>query len=207
MDTKTLFSTAFGFLTLLAGIIAVFAILFRLGREKSNKSLWLWVHRISGYLFLAMISFVVVVMFYKVSSAEADFTPRAVAHISFGSVAFALALLKWALVRPFRGQIKLAPVVGLILLVVTFVTVNLSATMAALNPEIAGNTGRGTLTDADLFEIKCSRCHTAAKAFEEDREEDEIRLLVDRMRAKDPSWINEEEADDISVFLISYPDE
>jgi mono/diheme cytochrome c family protein len=197
-----LYSLILGYVVLALGLVAVFAILVKLGRTESNKKLWLWVHRISGYAFFVGMTLLFAVMLFKVIGSGSGFSALTAIHVLMGLAASALIIVKWSLVRPFRGQMKLAPATGIFLIVVTFISVNLSSTIPLL-----GNIGlpeydEEEVTDgSSLFEAKCGRCHNLERVYARDRNEEENRFLVKRMQAMDPEWISDDEAGQIIKYL------
>ena len=102
----SIYSVVFGYIALALGFVAVFAILMRLGRTEGNKTLWLWIHRVFGYLFFVIMTLLFAGMVYKVIGSGGGFGVRTTAHITTGFAVFALIIVKWSLVRPFRGQMK-----------------------------------------------------------------------------------------------------
>jgi cytochrome c5 len=56
-------------------------------------------------------------------------TPGVAWHGAAGLAVMAFIFFKWAVVRPFRGLLKLAPALGMVVFGLAFVVVNLGATM------------------------------------------------------------------------------
>jgi hypothetical protein len=141
-------------------------------------------------------------MLYKIIGSGGGFGALTAAHITLGLGLFALMIIKWLLVRPFRGQMKLAPAVGLILVVLAFITVNLGSTIPIL-----GRIGLSEFDKTDmfdykaLFEVKCARCHDLDRVCVRERSDEENRDIVKRMQAMDPEWISDEEAERIIAYL------
>ena len=55
--------------------------------------------------------------------------------------------------------------------------------------------------DRNLFEEKCSLCHSADRAFIRKLTSDERRVTLERMRARAPDWISETQLQTILAFL------
>jgi len=197
-----MFSVVLGYTALALGSVAVFAILTRLGRTESNKTLWLWIHRISGYLFFVVMTLLFAGMVYKIIGSGSGFGAGTIAHITIGLATFALIIVKWSLVRPFRGQMKLAPATGIFLIVLVFVTVNLSSTVPILgNIGLSKYDEKEITDDPSLFEMKCGRCHNLERIYGRIKNDEENRFLVKRMQAMDPEWISDDEAERIISYL------
>lgn len=199
-----IYSVLLGYAGLILGLITLLSMFFRLGREGSNKRVWLIMHRFSGYLFIALMTVVFLGMIYKVTGSGGSFGTLATAHITIGLGLFALMIIKWLLVRPFRGQMKFAPAIGIFLIILAFITVNLGSTVPIL--------GRFGLVDIDkrdiaddeiLFGVKCARCHSLERVYLRDRNDEENRYMVKRMQAMDPEWISDEEAERVIEYLNS----
>ena len=69
----------------------------------------------------------------------------------------------------------------------------------ALNVVSADN----NITPKHLYETKCSRCHGLDKITQAVKSPDQWNLTVNRMRQKDPTWISQEEAQTIAVYLAT----
>jgi len=127
-------SIILAYVALAAGATAALTMLSRLGRpgDKARPAL-LWVHRVAGYLFLALMTFVFAGMVYKITSFDKGMTPGVAWHGAAGLAVMAFIFTKWAVVRPFRGLMKLAPALGVVVFSLAFVVVNLGATMDLLD--------------------------------------------------------------------------
>jgi mono/diheme cytochrome c family protein len=55
--------------------------------------------------------------------------------------------------------------------------------------------------DRNLFEEKCSLCHSADRAFIRQLSPDELRTTLERMRTRAPDWISESQLQTIITFL------
>jgi len=111
------------------GAVAVLSQLWRMGRiggKPGPASLWL--HRIAGYIFLALMTFLFVGMLWiKVPAFGGNLSPRDAWHAAAGFAVVAFMWSKWAIVRPFRGLLKLAPALGVTVFGLAFVVVGLVA--------------------------------------------------------------------------------
>ena len=55
--------------------------------------------------------------------------------------------------------------------------------------------------DRRLFEEKCSLCHNPNRVFIENLTDEQLEAIVDRMRARAPDWISQDEAATILTYL------
>jgi hypothetical protein len=213
-------SIILAYVALAAGLVAGLAMLFRLGRGATGKpgTVFLWVHKIAGYFFIAVMGSLFAAMLYKVTEFGAEFSPRVGWHAAVGLAVFSFALFKWAVVRPFRGMMKFAPPLGIVVLALAFIVVMLSATVELLSE--AGRTGVETLPpeteitglsevegDDELpaarfvFAEKCGKCHHCRRPFEKPPADGNWAPLIKRMRSYKPAWINDAEAAEIKLYL------
>jgi hypothetical protein len=127
-------SIVLAYVALAAGATAAISMLYRMGRpgDKPRPAL-LWVHRVAGYLFVAFMTFLFAGMLYKITVYGKGLTPGVAWHGAAGFAVMAFIFFKWAVVRPFRGLLKLAPALGITVLALAFVVVNLGATMDLLD--------------------------------------------------------------------------
>lgn len=128
-----LLSIILAYVALTAAFVAVVTMLYRLGRAGKTGPASLWVHRVAGYLFVAIMAFLFAAMLYRVTVYGKGLTPGVAWHGAAGFAVMAFIFLKWAVVRPFRGLMKLAPPLGIVVLSLAFVVINLGATMDLLD--------------------------------------------------------------------------
>ena len=227
-----LISIVLAYVALAAGATAALTMLYRMGRPGDKpRPVGLWVHRVAGYLFLALMTFVFAGMVYKVTSFDKGMTPGVAWHGAAGLAVMAFIFMKWAVVRPFRGLMKLAPALGIVLLALAFVVVNLGATMdlldwlaarrAAAAPaaaEVAAAAEEGVGIEAAappaanvdalhaarfVFAEKCGRCHHLRRPFEKPRPADQWTPLIKRMQSYDAGWISDVDVMEIEFYLTS----
>jgi len=76
---------------------------------------------------------------------------------------------------------------------------------SASNTPGAGNGGAEatpTPSPQEIYNTKCTRCHTLSKVVEAPRSNAEWGTLVKRMQSKEAGWINDEEANMIINYLM-----
>lgn len=218
-------SIVLAYVALAAALAAVLAMLFRLGRggEKTGPAS-LWVHRIAGYVFIAIMIFLFAGMMYKITEYGNALSARVAWHGAAGFAVMAFLLLKWAVVRPFRGLMKFAPALGMVVFGLAFLVINFGATMdllgrfpkrvareeaaAARHRELLhmrpGAAERDPLRAARfVFAEKCGRCHHLRRPLAEPRAETDWPPLLERMRGYDRSWISDVDAEEIELYLVN----
>jgi hypothetical protein len=219
-----LLSIILAYVALAAGATAVVAMLFRLSRggDKAGPAL-LWVHRIAGYAFLAIMIFLFAGMLFKIAEHGKVLSARVAWHAAAGFAVVAFMFLKWAVVRPFRGLMKFAPALGMVVFGLAFLVISFGATMdlldrlspggakgeaaAARHRELPhmrpGAAERDPLRAARfVFAEKCGRCHHLRRPLAEPRAEADWAPLIERMRGYDRSWISDADAEEIELYLV-----
>jgi mono/diheme cytochrome c family protein len=219
-----IYSIVLAYVALVAGAVATITMLSRMGRpaDKPRRAA-LWVHRVAGYLFLALMTFIFAGMIYKVATWDKGITAGVAWHGAAGLAVIAFLFVKWAVVRPFRGLMKLAPALGIVVFGLAFVVVNLGATLnlvdwlaarraaeAPVAKEIAAKEeapppGREDALHAArfVFADKCGRCHHLRRPFEHPRPADQWTPLIKRMQSYDAGWISDEDVMTIEFYLTS----
>lgn len=217
-------SMSLGYLALALAFAALLTQLWRMGRPNVKPGpASLWVHRIAGYGAAALFLLLFLGMGVKVWRFGGDFSARVAWHAAAGFALAALLFAKWAVVRPFRNLMKLAPALGITTFVVAFAVINLAATVgllsraygptpvppaAAPEPPPADKEKAAAPVDDDaadriLFAEKCGRCHHLAPVFATARTGDEWRKVIARMRAYDDAWIDDAAAARIHTYVTN----
>jgi hypothetical protein len=224
-------SIILGYVALAAAVTAALTMLSRMGRPGGKpRPAGLWVHRVAGYAFLALMTFIFAGMVYKVATFDKGMTPGVAWHGAAGLAVVALLFVKWAVVRPFRGLMKLAPALGIVVFSLAFVVVNLGTAVylmdwlaprrAAAAPAAAevAATGEAAVIGAVappgkgmdalhaarfVFADKCGRCHHLRRPFEKPRPADQWTPLIKRMQSYDAGWISDADVVTIEFYLTS----
>jgi hypothetical protein len=220
-----LLSIVLAYVAMAAGATAVVAMLFRLGRGggRAGPAL-LWIHRVAGYVFLAIMVFLFAGMLYKITEHGKVLSARAAWHAAAGFAVVAFIFLKWAVVRPFRGLVKFAPPLGMVVFGLAFLVINFGATMDLLGrlPQEAvkeeeaaakhlklphmrpGAAERDPLRAARfVFAEKCGKCHHLRRPLAKPRAEADWPPLIERMREYDRAWISDVDAEEIELYLVN----
>jgi len=221
-----LVSIVLAYAALVLGLAAAVTMLIRLGRGGGGKNgaALLWVHRVAGYAFAAIMAFLFVGMLYKITEYGEALSPRVAWHGAAGFAVLAFLFLKWAVVRPFRGLLKFAPPLGMVVFALAFLVVNFGATVdllgnlsqKAAEEEAAaaehltlphmriGAAERDPLRAARfVFADKCGKCHHLRRAFVEPRAATDWPPVIERMRDYDPGWISDVDAEEIELYLVN----
>lgn len=217
-------SMTLGYLALALAFVALITQLWRMGRPNAKPgAASLWVHRIAGYGAAALFLLLFLAMGIKVWRFGDDFSARVAWHAAAGFALAALLFAKWAVVRPYRNLMKLAPALGITTFVVAFAVINLTSTIGLLSraygptpvppaaapeplpaeKEKAAGAEEAAAADRTLFAEKCGRCHHLAPVFATARTGDEWRTVIARMRAYDDAWIDDAAAARIHTYLMS----
>ncbi len=199
-------SVILGYSAVAAGAVAVGSMLRHRakGRPTRHARLWLWVHRVAGYAFFAVVVGMAVAMFARLPGYGEVFSTRVGWHVAEGFALIAAVFSKWLVVRVFRSQLSMAPTLGLTIFALVFSMVNFTATvdllMAAAGPpaltrEVAAAEG--------VTAEKCGRCHSLKRVFAADHTPGEWPALVATMQGRRPGWISRADAAKI-VFGLTH---
>jgi len=226
-------SIVVAYAALAAGATAALTMLYRMGRPGDKpRAAGLWAHRVAGYLFVALMTFVFAGMLYRVATFDKGMTPGLAWHAAAALAVMAFLFVKWAVVRPFRGMMKLAPALGIVVFALAFLVVNLGTAVylldwlaprrAAAAAEAKAGEGARAMHEEMLqlmtpeapevdrlhaarfvFAEKCGRCHHLRRPFEEPRPADQWTPLIKRMQSYDAGWISDEDVMTIEFYLTS----
>jgi hypothetical protein len=165
------------------------------------------IHRVSGFAAVVLYVVVAVLMVRGIRQAEGISSPISL-EIAFGAIFVPMILAKIVIVEKYPELRSRLFSNGTVLLIVAFIMffTSLSSHLIRSAP-IEPGAGEPTATDLelgrDLFVAKCAKCHRLDRALSESMTASEWRTTVERMRQKDPSWISEGEAAEITDFLTS----
>lgn len=221
-------SIVLAYAALAAGVAAAITMLSRMGRAGGKPgAAGLWVHRVAGYLFIVLTTSLFAVMVYRVATFDKGMTPGLAWHAAAGLAVMAFLFVKWAVVRPFRGMLKLAPALGIVVFGLAFLVVNLGTAVyvldwvaprraaaaaeaaAAVEEEVAeagapAREGVDALHDARfVFAEKCGRCHHLRRTFEAPRPAEQWTPLIKRMQSYDAGWISGKDVMTIEFYVTS----
>jgi hypothetical protein len=215
-------SMTLGYVALALAFVALLTQLWRMGRPNAKPGkASLWVHRVAGYGAAGLFLLLLLGMGAKVSKFGGNFGARTAWHAAAGLALAALLFAKWAVVRPYRNLLKLAPALGVTVFALSFVVINLTSTVYLLGGAAAPKgavpadkstpppaekesqpaLAEGAAADRALFAEKCGRCHHLARVFQEEQEPDAWPAIVRRMQGYKEGWISDAEAAAIATYL------
>jgi hypothetical protein len=220
-----LMSIVLAYVALAAALAAVLAMLARLsGAAGKGGAALLWVHRVAGYVFAAIMIFLFAGMLFKIAEHGKEVSARVAWHGAAGFAVVAFLFLKWAVVRPFRGLMKFAAPLGMAVFALAFLVINFGATMdllgrvaqAAVKEEEVvaehlklphmrpGAPERDPLRAARfVFAEKCGKCHHLRRTFEKPRPADQWTPLIKRMQSYDAGWISDDDVVETEFYVTS----
>jgi cobalamin biosynthesis protein CobD/CbiB len=187
----------FAYITLFLGFITFLFGLAQFNKSKLAKPL----HKVFGYLTITLILVVYVFMVYKLFAEEHHLVDLLAWHAVIGIILLPIIVAKWLVARPFRGMLKLAPALGLIIFVLLFATINFGG-LHEHQKNIVDYTATDYIEGNRLIKVKCTRCHNLDRVNKVEKTLAEWEKTVERMRGKEPGWISDEEAADIINVLI-----
>lgn len=195
----------------LAAVLTMMSLLGRTGKAEGTRHLRT-THRIFGWLFSAGYVAFLVIMIPKLTSNGPLLPTPLVTHATLGLVLFPLLLVKHLVVRVFKKYFPALPYLGVILFTFAIAVVGFTGLQRMIlwaeGPMVTIQSGdtRRTVSAAvgrDLLQNKCGRCHALKPVYLYRKTEDEWRLTVNRMRAKDPGLTSECQADPIVGYLVN----
>jgi len=207
-------SSILSVLWLLCGLVAVLtmmSLLGRLGKSEGARHLRT-THRTFGWFFSAGYIAFLVIMIPKLMSNGPLLPTPLVTHAALGLLLFPLLLVKHLVVRVFKKYFPALPYLGVILFTIAFVVVGFTGlqrmALWAKGPMVtiqSGDTQRtvSAAVGRDLLQSKCARCHSLKPVYLYRKSEQEWRLTVNRMVAKDAGPTTECQADSIVGYLSS----
>jgi hypothetical protein len=205
-------SSIFAVLWLFCGLLAVLtmmSLLGRVGKSEGARNLRT-IHRTFGWIFSAGYVVFLVIMIPKLTSNGPLLPTPLVTHATLGLVLFSLLLIKHLVVRIFKKYYPTLPYLGVIIFTIAFVVVAFTGVQRlvlwAEGPMVTIQSGEeqrkvSAAVGRNLLQNKCSRCHLLRPVYLYRKAEDEWRLTVSRMRAKDPELTTECQAEYIVGYL------
>jgi hypothetical protein len=208
-------SSIFSVLWLLCGLLAVLTMMSLLGRVGKSEGArnMRTIHRTFGWIFSAGYVVFLVMMIPELTSNGPLLPAPLVTHATLGFVLFSLLLIKHLIVRIFKKYYPVLPHLGVIIFTVAFVVVAFTGLQRLLlwaeGPMVTIQSGDeqrkvSAAVGRNLLHDKCSRCHPLKPVYLYRKAEDEWRLTVSRMRAKDPGLTKERQVEHIVGYLAHH---
>ena len=165
-------SILLGLVFLLLGGINVWLVLEAWSRVKAAKASarMLALHRIGGYLFIALFCVMTYFMIGRIRVGSGDPSPTVTLHLALAMILSPLLFIKVLVARYYRNQHSLLLPIGLTIFVLAFVLIASMVgpylTRSSKTEEVSidpahASTVTINLTEAsDLMQKRCSKCHS-----------------------------------------------
>lgn len=202
----------FSILWLLCGLAAALVMLTVLGRpgEGGRAPRLRLAHRALGWLFTVGYLVFLGEMFPRFLSNGPGLPTPFVAHAYIGLAILAILVVKVLVARVFKRYSAALPYFGMLLLTLSLLVVGFTGIQGVLlwarGPSVTVQSGEtahvvSVAAGRHLLQDKCARCHALRAAYHHRKTEQQWRMTVTFMAAKDPELISTEQADAIVGFL------
>ena len=127
----TLVSMISGSLFVLLGGLNVWIMLTNRGSSKRNSRLWIRVHRIVGYVFIAVFTITLYFMFLRIKGDSDELPPRILIHMSLALMLAPLLAVKVLVARHQPGSRGLLSALGITIFAISFtlVAINIASSL------------------------------------------------------------------------------
>ena len=208
-------SIALGLVFVIVGGTNVWLILESWSRVKSAhaSSRMVALHRIGGYLFIALFLVMTYFMAARLRAGGAEMSPTATIHLVLALILSPLLFIKVLIARYYKGQHGLLLPIGLTIFVLAFVLIATTAgpyllrstdiERVSLDPGNAPPVAIDMKEAAAVMQKQCSRCHTLDRVVGARKDLEGWVATVDRMRAMPSAGISAADARLIVSFLAS----
>jgi ferredoxin-NADP reductase len=208
-------SIVLGLAFVLLGGINIWLVLESWSRVKAAKATaqMLALHRIGGYMFIALFCVMTYFMIARIRNEGADISPAVTLHVALAMVLSPLLFIKVLIARYYQNQHGLLMPIGLAIFVLAFVLVASTAgpyvVRVAKTEEVSIDPARVPpvtidLNQAsDLMQKRCSKCHNLDRVVGARKDPQGWLATVDRMRARPDAGISESDARLIVSYLAS----
>jgi ferredoxin-NADP reductase len=172
----------------------------------------LTLHRIGGYLFIAVFCVMTYFMVARLRGG-AENSATITVHLALAMLLSPLLFIKVLIARYYRSQHSLLMPLGLTIFVLSFVLIASTAgpylarssqlERVSIDPAHAQAVTIDLDRASDLMQRRCSKCHNLDRVVGARKDAEGWRNTVDRMRALPSAGISEAEAQTIIVYLAS----
>jgi ferredoxin-NADP reductase len=208
-------SIALGFAFVLLGGINVWLVLEAWSRVKAAKvsARMLTLHRIGGYLFIALFCVMTYYMLSRLSSGG-DNSASVTLHMALAMILAPLLFIKVLVARFYKNQHNLLMPIGLTIFVLSFVLIASTAgpylarpskiERVSINPAVQAQPVAIDVNQAsDLMQKRCSKCHNLDRVVGARKDAHGWMRTVERMRAMPGADISDTDAQMIVSYLVS----
>src|SRR5215467_5587940 len=207
-------SLVLGFAFILVGGVNVWLVLEAWSRVKATNasSRMLTLHRIGGYLFIALFCVMTYFMVARLRSVGADTSPTVTLHLALAMVLSPLLFIKVLIARYYKNQLNLLMPIGLTIFVLAFVLVASTAApylvRVSKTEEVSIDPAHGPVTidlnqASDLMQKRCSKCHNLDRVVGARKDAQGWLATVNGMRARPDAGISETDVQTIVSYLAS----
>jgi ferredoxin-NADP reductase/cytochrome c2 len=208
-------SLALGLGFVLLGGINLWLVLEAWSRVKAAKasSRMLALHRIGGYLFIALFCVMAYFMVARMRSAVGDNSATVTIHLALAMILSPLLFIKVLIARYYKNQHGLLMPLGLTIFVLAFVLIASTAgpylarvsdiEQVSPDPAHVPPVTMDLNQASDLMQKRCSRCHNLDRVIGARKDAPGWLATVNRMRAMPGAGISEIDARTIVSYLAS----
>jgi ferredoxin-NADP reductase len=208
-------SLAIGLTFVLLGGVNVWLVLESWSRVKAANasSRMLTLHRIGGYLFIALFCVMTYFMVARLRGGGADTSATVTVHLALAMVLSPLLFIKVLIARYYKNQHSLLMPIGLTIFVLAFVLVASTAgpylarasriEQVSIDPARVAPVAIDMNQATELMQKRCSKCHNLDRVVGARKDAQGWVETVDRMRQIPGAGISEAEAQTIVSFLAS----
>ena len=176
------------------------------------SSRMLTLHRIGGYLFIALFCVMTYYMLARLGGG-ADIPPTTTLHLALALILSPLLFIKVLIARYYKNQHNLLLPIGLTIFVLAFVLIASTAgpylaratriEQVSVDPAHASPVPVDMNAASDLMQKRCSKCHNLDRVVGAKKDSPGWVATVDRMRQMPSAEISEADAQMILAFLTS----
>jgi ferredoxin-NADP reductase len=206
---------ALGLGFVLLGGLNVWLVLEAWSRVKAagTGSRMLALHRIGGYLFIAVFCVMTYLMVARLRGGGVDNSAAITIHLALAMVLSPLLLIKVLIARYYRNQQNVLMPIGLTIFVLAFVLIASTAgpylvrvsrvERVMIDPARVQAVTIDLNQASSLMQKRCSKCHNLDRVVGARKDAEGWRKTVNRMRALPAAGISEGEAQTILSYLVS----
>jgi ferredoxin-NADP reductase len=208
-------SLALGLAFILLGGINIWLVLEAWSRVKAANvsSRMLTLHRIGGYLFIALFCVMTYFMLARLRAGAADASATVTLHLALAMILAPLLFIKVLIARYYRNQHGLLLPIGLTIFVLAFVLIASTAgpylaratkiERVSIDPAHAAPVTIDVNQASDLMQRRCSKCHNLDRVVGARKDAQGWVATVNRMQAMTGAGISDPEARTIISYLAS----
>ena len=208
-------SLALGFAFVLVGGVNVWLVLEAWSRVKASNasSRMLTLHRIGGYLFIALFCVMAYFMVARLRSGGADASATLTIHLALAMILSPLLFIKVLIARYYKNQHGLLMPIGLTIFVLAFVLIASTAgpylaratkiERVSIDPAHTPPVTIDVNQASDLMQRRCSKCHNLDRVVGARKDAQGWVTTVNRMRMMTGAGISDAEARTIISYLAS----